>query len=153
MLGLCLIFLSSACSSIVDTANGPTPVPVSSPTPLPAAEVIFNVLPPEGTSNRADLALVLLDEVTSLIHNTTIIPMKRLADGRWQVRLTPPVGSLLRYRYIRNKPSLAHEVTTSGSSILYRVAQIPGPTQIDDIIASWSDVSYQGQVGRITGQI
>jgi hypothetical protein len=153
MLGLCLILLSSACSSIVDSTNGPSPVPVPSPTPLPAAEVIFNVLPPEGTSNRADLALVLIDEVTSLVHNTTIFPMKRLADGRWQVRLTPPVGSLLRYQYIRNKPSLAREVTTSGSSILYRVAQIPGPTQIDDIIASWSDVSYQGQVGRITGQI
>lgn len=132
---------------------GPTPIPVPSPTPLPAAEVIFNVLPPEGTSNRDDLALVLLDEVTSLVHHTTTIPMKRLADGHWQVRLTPPVGSLLRYRYIRNKPSLAHEVTTSGASILYRVAHIPGPIQIDDIIASWSDISYQGAVGRITGRI
>jgi len=156
MLGLCLVFLSSACSLLIDSTaseQGPTPVPVPSPTPLPAAEVVFNLLPPEGTSNRADLALVLLDEVTSLVHNTTIIPMKRLADGHWQVRLTPPVGSLLRYRYIRNKPALAHEVTTSGEAILYRVAHIPGPVQIDDIIASWSDGSYQGPVGRITGRI
>ena len=152
-LGLSLIFLSSACSSLIDSTNGPTPVPVPSPTPLPAAEVVFNVLPPEGTSNGADLALVLLDEITSLVHHTTIFPMKRSADGHWQVRLTPPVGSLLRYRYIRNKPSLAHEVTTLGDTILYRVAHIPGPTQIDDIIASWSDISYQGQVGRITGRV
>jgi hypothetical protein len=153
MLGMIVVLLSSACSSLTDPSSGPTPVPVPSPTPLPAAEVMINVLPPEGTSNRADLALVLIDEVTSLVSSNTVIPMKRLADGRWQVRLTPPVGSLLRYYYIRNKPSLTHEVTTSGTPIHYRVAHIPGPIQIDDIIASWADVRYQGEVGRITGRI
>jgi hypothetical protein len=155
-LGLCLLFLSSACSSFTSSTTseqGPTPVPVPSPTPLTAAEVVFNVLPPEGTSNNADLALVLIDEVTSLVNNATVVPMKRLADGRWQVRLTPPVGSLLRYQYIRNEPSLAQETTTSGEAILYRIAHIPGPTQIDDIIAAWSDAPYQGKIGRITGRI
>jgi hypothetical protein len=156
MLGIILLFLSSACSSLIKSTTseqGPTPIPVPSPTPQTAAEVIFNVLPPEGTSKNADLALVLIDEVASLVHNATVVPMKRLADGRWQVRLTPPVGSLLRYQYIRNEPSLAQEVTISGARILYRIAHIPGPIQIDDIIAAWSDVPYQGEIGRITGRI
>jgi len=155
-LALILISLSSSCSSLsnmVRYPQGPTPIPFHSPTPLPAAEVIFNVLPPEGTPVDADLAMVLLDEVTGLTYNTSTIPMTRLADGRWQARLTPPLGSLLRYRYIRRAPILADEVTAAGAPIPYRISHIPGPTQIDDIVAAWSGTLYSGPIGRITGRI
>ncbi|MCK4961498.1 MAG: hypothetical protein KAS19_03385, partial [Anaerolineales bacterium] len=155
-LGLMLLVLSSSCSSLsnlVTNQQGPTPLPFPSPTPLPAAEAIFNVLPPEGTPVDADLAMVLLDEVTGLAYNTSTIPMTRLADGRWQARLTPPFGSLLRYRYIRRVPISADEVTTVGAPIPYRISHISGPIQIDDIVAAWSDAPYNGPVGRIVGRI
>jgi len=155
-LALMLIFLSSSCSSLsnmVTYPQGPTPIPVHSPTPLPAAEVIFNVIPPEGTPVDADLAMVLLDEVTGLTYNTYTIPMTRLADGGWQARLTPPLGSLLRYRYIRRAPIPADDVTASGAPIPYRISHIPGPTQIDDLVAAWSGTLYSGPIGRITGRI
>lgn len=155
-LGLLLLLLSSSCSSLsnlVTNQQGPTPLPFPSPTPLPAAEAIFNVLPPEGTPVDADLAMVLLDEVTGLAYNTSTIPMTRLADGRWQARLTPPFGSLLRYRYIRRVPIPADEVTAVGAPIPYRISHISGPIQIDDIVAAWSDAPYNGPVGRITGRI
>ncbi|NIS80876.1 MAG: hypothetical protein GTO14_11850, partial [Anaerolineales bacterium] len=140
-------------SDLVPTDPGPTPIPVPTPTPLPAAEVVFTVLPPEGTSPDDDLALILMDEVTGLAYNTTTHPLDRLDDGRWQVRLTPPVGSLLRYRYTRRAPTPSDEANVDGKPIEYRVAQIPGPIQINDIIATWTDSSFQGPVGRIIGRI
>ena len=156
LLGVMLLALSSSCSSLsnlMTSPQGPTPIPFPSPTPLPAAEVIFNVLPPEGTPADADLAMVLLDEVTGLAYNTYTIPMTRIADGRWQARLTPPFGSLLRYRYIRRMPIPADEMTAAGTPIPCRISHIPGPIQIDDVVAAWSDAPYNGSVGRMTGRI
>jgi hypothetical protein len=79
--------------------------------------------------------------------------MKRQSDGRWQVNLTPPAGSLLRYRYTRQKPSAADEITALGTTIHYRVAHITGPMKIDDIVAAWADVPFQGFTGRVIGHV
>jgi hypothetical protein len=146
--------LASGCAIFRRAPDvGPTPVPVPSPTPLNAAETTFTVMPPEGTPSNAGIALVLLDEVTGLTYNTRTVPMKRQSDGHWQVNLTPPAGSLLRYRYTRQKPSAADEITALGTAINYRIAHITGPMQIDDIIAAWADAPFQGSTGRIIGHV
>jgi hypothetical protein len=79
--------------------------------------------------------------------------MKRQSDGRWQVTITPPAGSLLRYRYIRQKPSTADEITAFGTAVNYRVAYVAGPIQIDDLVAAWADSPFQGSTGRIIGNV
>jgi hypothetical protein len=79
--------------------------------------------------------------------------MTRLEDGRWQVRLTPPVGSLILYRYTRSAPTAVDEVSADGELIRYRTAHIPGSIQIDDIITAWQDTPYVGPSGRIIGNI
>lgn len=131
----------------------PTPIPVPSPTPLPAAEVLLTLLPPEGTPANGDLAVMLLDEVTGLPYGAQEVPMTRLEDGRWQVRLTPAVGSLLKYRYVRRVPGRAEEVTALGTPVRYRVLHVPGPLQVEDIAAGWSDTPYQGPTGRVLGRV
>jgi hypothetical protein len=135
------------------TPSGPTPVSIPSPTPMPSTEVFFFVLPPEGTSPQSKLSLVLLDEVTGFAYNPNPVPMTRMEDGRWQVRLTPPVGSLIHYRYTREAPAAADEIGTTGAPITYRVAHSSAQTQVNDIISAWSDAPYQGQTGRIIGRI
>jgi hypothetical protein len=79
--------------------------------------------------------------------------MSRTSDGRYEGKLTVPVGSTLTYRYTRVAPSDAVEVTSHFELVDYRVAHIPGPSQIEETIAGWSDVPYNGSTGRIIGQI
>ncbi len=155
LLVILLISLVSSCSiaDIFSSRSGPTPRPISTATPLPGAEVIFNVTPPANTTSKSDLSLVVVDEVTGLDYNTVMHEMKRQKDGHWEVHIAVPVGSMLRYRYTRQSPSLADEADTRGNPIEYRLAKIDGPTQIDDVIAAWSDTAYQGPVGRIIGRL
>jgi hypothetical protein len=146
----------AGCSIINSTFNppqGPTPIPVPSPTPLPGAEVHIFVSPPEGTSSDADLELVLLDEVTGLAFNTVTRPLDRLDDGLWYVRLTPPAGALIHYRYQRTKPELAREVSGDGRLIQERVIYIDGPMQVQDQVAAWSDEPSFDATGRIIGRV
>lgn len=155
LLGMILpsIAACSVLSSGFSPAHGPTPVPAPSPTPLPAAEVHVFVSPPESTAADADLALVLLDEVTGLAFNTRTLPLERLEDGRWYVRLTPPAGALVHYRYQRRQPEAALEVSGDGQLIYERVLFVNGPAEVNDIIAAWSDAPYFGLTGRIIGRV
>ncbi len=153
---LLLAMLVSGCGLLPGPGpafTGPTPIPVASPTASLAAETLFIVQPPEGTSADADLALVLVDEVTGLPYNTQVVPMQRLDDGRWQARLTPPVGSLIRYHYVRRAPSSADEISAWGEPVRYRLALISGPSQVDDIVAAWGDAPSHGPTGRIVGRV
>lgn len=156
LLILTLLIMSNGCSPTpraLPSSRRSTPISIPSSTPLKAAEVTITIITPKDTPSDADLALVLIDEVTGFAYNTHSLPMTRLKDGRWQVSFTPPVGSLLRYHYRRRSPSPADEVTTEGAVIPYRVVYIPGPIQIDDIIASWADSPHHGSTGRIIGRI
>ncbi len=132
---------------------GPTPVPAGGASPLPAAEVLFNLTPPAGTPDDSGLQLVLLDEVTGLPYAGSSTPMTRQSDGRWQARLTPPVGSLLRYRYARQSPSSSEEFDGLGRPVRERVMHVTGPTAQDDMVAAWIDAPYLGQTGRVIGRI
>jgi hypothetical protein len=136
----------------VGGTTGPTPIP-SGGTPLPAAEVVFNVTPPEGTPEEAGLQLVVLDEVTGLSYAASANEMTRQPDGRWQARLTPPVGSLLRYRYTRQSPSASEEFDGLGRPVRERVLYVTGPQAQDDLIAAWIDAPFLGQTGRVTGRV
>jgi hypothetical protein len=153
---LFIALLLCGCS-IVDSLQvvpaQPTPFTWPSPTNLPAAEVVFTVRPPENTPTDADIELVLLDEVTGLVYNSQVIPMLRLEDGRWQTQLSLSVGSLQRYRYRRNEPQTATEYTAFGEQVQTRLIHVPGPLEIQDTIAAWSDTPYFGPTGRIFGRI
>lgn len=144
--------LSGCTLPFVGAPAAPTPIP-SGGTPLPAAEVVFTVTPPPGTPDDAGLQLVVLDEVTGLPYNASNHALARQSDGRWQARLTPPVGTLLRYRYTRQSPSASEEFDGLGRPIRERVIHISGPLFQDDLIAAWIDSPFLGQTGRVTGRV
>jgi len=152
----CLTFVLSAVAGctlpFAGGPAGPTPIP-SGGTPLPAAEVVFNVTPPAGTPEDAGLQLVVLDEVTGLPYGASGTAMTRQSDGRWQARLTPPVGSLLRYRYTRQSPSASEEFDGLGRLVRERVVYVTAPLTQDDLIAAWIDAPFLGQAGRVTGRV
>jgi hypothetical protein len=156
MRATCLAFVLSAVTGCTlpfgITPAAPTPIP-SGGTQLPAAEVVFTVTPPAGTPEDAGLQLVVLDEVTGLSYNALSNVMTRQSDGRWQARLTPAVGSLLRYRYTRQSPSASEEFDGFGRLVRERVLYVSGPLSQDDLIAAWIDAPYLGQTGRVTGHV
>jgi hypothetical protein len=145
--------LLAACSlpSAASGSGGPTPIPGGAAAPLPAAEVVFTVTPPAGTAEDAGLQLLVLDDVTGLPYAARPVPMTRQGDGRWQARLTPPVGSLLRYRYMRQSPSASDEFDGLGRPVRLRLLHVTGPAYQDDLIAAWLDAPYLGSSGRIIG--
>ena len=152
----CLAFVLSVVSACtLPLAGGPTaPTPIpSGGTPLPAAEVVFTVTPPAGTPENAGLQLVMLDEVTGLPYAASGYAMTRQSDGLWQARLTPPVGSLLRYRYTRQGPSASEEFDGLGRPVRARVLYVTGPLAQNDLIAAWIDAPFLGQAGRVTGRV
>jgi hypothetical protein len=152
--GLLLVLIFVSCSGSEEIPDNPTPpFPTSDPTLMPIFDVVITVRPPEGTGADANIALVLLDEVTGWPHNSRILPMNRLTDGRWQISLNPPAGSLLRYRYMRQTPSVNFEAGSDGLVIQNRILHISGSNQVEDVIASWDGIPFTGETGRIIGRL
>jgi len=151
-----LLFLTAGCAALPSptvTPAGPTPIIVPSPTPLPGASLVIIADPPGLTGAETSLQLVLLDLVTGLPYNSTVHPMQPRSDGRWEITLTPPSGSLLAYRFARQNPSPADEFTLDGARVRYRMAHVVGPTQIEETIASWSEAAPDVRPGRIEGRL
>ncbi|MEW6569106.1 MAG: carboxypeptidase regulatory-like domain-containing protein [Chloroflexota bacterium] len=153
---LLLSLLLNACTAIPGLGGGlagPTPPSVPTAPALPAAEVTFRLIPPPGTPAQEQISLVVLDEVAGFPFHQQLFAMRRLSDGRYEVTLTPPVGSLLRYRYRRVAPGEAEEFSARGQGVEFRLAHVTGPGVVDDVAAAWSDAPYLGPTGRIVGHI
>lgn len=146
-----LILLVSGCSEPATIL--PSISELSSDTSSPMTEVTILVTPPAGTTGRTKLSLMMLDPIAGLDIETAQLPMSPIDDGRYELKLTAPVGSTLTYRYIRLEPSKAVEVSTYFNPIDFRIVHIPGPTRIEETIAGWSDTPHSGGTGRIIGQI
>lgn len=153
---LLLALLLASCSAFPgwgERLAGPTPIPMPPSPPLPAAQVSFLVTPPPGTHDQAQISLILLDEVAGFPFHQREVPLRRAEDGRYQVTLTQPVGSLIRYRYRRTSPGTAEEFTARGEAVDFRLAHITGPGVVEDVVAAWADAAYSGATGRIVGRI
>ncbi len=149
-----VIILIMVASCTPQPASLPPGVPVDSETTLaPAAEVILDVIPPSGTPDNAKISLLMLDPVTGLDYNTLPVPLDRQPDGHYQASITPPVGTLLYYRYILTSPEEATEVSSDHQPIRFRTAYVSGPVHLSDVIAGWSIQTAEVQVGRILGQV
>jgi hypothetical protein len=152
VLPLSILLIVTGCASLSPTPAGQIATPVSG-TIEPAAGVRFVVQPPPGTPDDAELTLVLLDPVTDIDINAQRIPMDAVGDGHWAVSLNQTVGSLLYYRYEKSEPVEAIEVSAQGAPIDYRNTYVSGPGEIHEMIARWSGEPFQGETGRILGQI
>lgn len=154
---LALLSLLGSCAwpggSPTKSLQPTSPFPAADPTLIPISEVSITVTVPASTPANADIVMVILDEVTGWPYNKKSLPLARMSDGRWQIRLSPPAGSLLRYHYLRRSPTESIEWTTNYQPVRYRVLHAAGPMEVEDIIAAWNDSPYQGPTGRIIGRI
>src|SRR5258706_6433821 len=158
--GLVLLLAGQACTlSLFQTPSIPggstsPPVPVGpTSTPLPVAQTTFIVSLPEPLQPNETLAVAILDEVTGLSLNATYYPMSARDALTYTAVLPLPYGTVVKYRYVRRGASQVTEDTNLGTAIRYRMYNVVGPGEIQDIVADWADKSYARPIGTILGQV
>lgn len=142
----------AACGALRGPA-GPTPLEAPPTTPSPVAEVIFRLAVAAASPAGTAISLQLIDEVSGPAYNIIDVPLSLQPDGTWTARLTPPVDSVLRYRYRRTAPSPSEEFTPWGEPARDRLAVVSGSQTVSDVLAAWSDEPFIGSPGRIVGAI
>ena len=147
-----ILFLTG-CSTglgLLSSSPAPSPMPLQQTTPSSAAAVTFIANPPAGTAPGVRIALDVIDELSAGDDASRRFIMQRTPQGQYQVELTPAMGAILSYRYVRIDPDEAPESTPAGKPA-FRRAAITGSVTLEDTIAGWEDAPYNGGTGRITG--
>jgi Carboxypeptidase regulatory-like domain len=144
------IFLMGTISSCVPTSFFSKPVQTVQT--LSQAEVVFQVTLPSAIPNNSTLVLEILDDVTGLSMNPQKYEMTKQDDRTYFIKIPLVIGSVVKYRYIRQAEVSTTEYTPQGGQVRYRLANISGPEIIRDNIAGWIDQLYAGPFGRVRGQ-
>jgi hypothetical protein len=142
-----------SCSGInIFSQAQATEVQADSLSILSQAEVVFQVLLPSALPENASLSVEIEDDVTGLAFNPTRIEMAKQDDRTYYLKTNLVIGSVVKYRYIRTTDGNSVEYTPQNSQVRYRLANISGPTIIQDNISAWIDSPYNGPIGRVRGQ-
>lgn len=153
-----LAFVGQSCTfSLFNAPTGgdnsnTTPIPATN-TPYIATQTTFVVTLPEPLLPGESLVVSVLDEVTGLSLNATQYPMSPRDSLTYTATLPLPVNSVVKYRYSRLGGSGAVEDTSFGTAIRYRMHTVASSAEVQDIIADWSDRTYNRPTGSILGQI
>ncbi|MGD0005183.1 MAG: carboxypeptidase-like regulatory domain-containing protein [Anaerolineaceae bacterium] len=131
----------------------PTITPTPTVTPPPLAETTFDVEVPALTPADEKISLDVLDEVTGLSLNILRYSMDRLDETHYSIRIPVTLGSIIRYRYVRESNPVSIEYNSQGNQVRYRLYYVNTPGIVKDTISGWTDLPYNGGVGRIQGQV
>ena len=169
---LAAVVLTSSCEAV--PFEEPYPSPESGNTPAteetgnsnptvsryPLAERDFYVQVPNNTAADDTIYLSLLDEVTGLALNASMIPMTRddsISDESntiYKNSIPLIVGSTIKYRYARQSESiLVSEHNPDGEPVRYRLLHVDGPGTVSDIVSRWTDTPYIEESGIVYGRV
>jgi len=155
--GLIFALLLSGCNTDLSKNSVPSDVQVDTSLELDqyasSAEVSFSVTLPKLTLVDQKYSIEILDEVTGLGMNSFRYPLEKVNDTTYQVKLPFVLGSVVKYRYIREGNIPVVEYSALGKQVRYRLVYVDRPIQINDIVAVWGDLSAETPYGRITGQV
>lgn len=156
LINLIILISLSACSFNLSSLVNPSPTTVSPPLTtqqdLNFTQVTFKAKPPAG-GPAGNITLEILDDITGLAINPQRYPMAQNSDGLFSLDLIVPVGSVIKYRYLRGDFPYFVEYNSHGEQVRYRMVVVNFPTIVEDTIAGWTDYHYAGAVGRIKGQV
>ena len=151
-----ILFLVSSCTGqpqvVSPSAQPASQDPIST---IYQAEVNFTVSLPDPLAQGQSLFIEFLDEVTGLALNPTRVRMGAAEGTRsYAAKAQFPVGSVLKYRYIRdNDPVGPIEYTSRGQQVRYRMFYVDGPGTAQDVVAGWRNAPSTANLGRIQGQV
>ena len=152
---LIFVLLFTSCSGL---DQQPSPVSPAAPTksnPVEQllSEVEFRVSLPAAIPEKQKLMVEVLDEVTGLALNATRFEMKKVDDTHYTLKAAFPVGSVIKYRFVRVGGVTAIEYTSLARQVRYRMFYDQNPAVIEDIISAWNDTPFQAKYGRIQGRV
>ena len=134
------------------SSSGSYPIPPT-PTPQPLAEIFFAVTIPSPLLAGESLVLSVVDDVTGLALNPINYIMQSGDSLHYYVALPLVLNSVVKYRYIRNPGNPMIEDKSDDQALRYRLYYVGGPGEVMDTISSWSDSTFLGETGRITGRV
>ncbi len=123
-------------------------------TPQTQAELTFQVQLPGDTSEDDRVYLSIMDEVTGLALNAQNLPMEFIDSQHYEYKMSFPVGSVIKYRYLRQGEDIfAQEHISDGRPVRYRLFYVDGSATVQDVVSRWTDTPFSGVTGRIMGQV
>jgi hypothetical protein len=155
---VCLLALNGCTFSLFNipgltASKTPTSPSGPTPTPVPAAPVTFNVAIPTPLLPGETLYLSVVDEVTGLGLNPANYAMQGMDTQHYTLTLPFPVGSLVKYRYVRQSALPVLEADSGGKAVRYRLYSVNAPGSIQDLITTWADGTFTASTGRIAGKV
>ncbi len=151
---LLVAVLLSSCGLVTQgQVTPPPPGNIPTATPAPMAETVFDVSLPAPIPEGSSLTLAVLDEVTGLPVNPVYYPMLAVDPTHYTARLALPLKGAIKYRYVLQGAYPVQEDSAFDLPVRYRMYLVPGPSQVADVISSWTDQPFSGSVGRIQGQV
>lgn len=154
-LHLILIFiltLLTACQVVFPPA-AETPAPDQLAVEYSRAEVTFVAHLPQALAEGQGLFVEILDEVTGLALNTARLRMESEDGVTYTARAPFVVGSVIKYRYVRDNDPAGVEYNTLNQQVRYRMFVVHGTSQVDDYISGWKSQPAGSRLGRIHGQV
>jgi hypothetical protein len=120
---------------------------------LPQAEITFNTETPVALIEGQNLYLEILDEVTGLALNPIRIRLHSDDQKKFTGKIPIIVGSVIKYRYIRDNDPVGIEYNSQHQQVRYRMYVVDGPGTVQDSITAWKSTPYEGPLGRLQGQV
>lgn len=157
--GMAILLLGSCTFSLVDMPNlfpaTQTPSYGNPPpaTPMPRAEMTFQVTLPAPLLPGESLVLSVVDEVTGLSMNPVNHAMQAVDGLHYTVTIQFPVHSVVKYRYIKQASFPQLEDDPLDRPIRYRMVHVNGMGSVTDTIASWVGEPFSGSTGRVSGTV
>ena len=147
------ILLLNACSNATPTPTPTLPSVITYQEKPPLSQIGFTVQLPAALAKDQKLSIEVLDEVTGLALNSQKYEMQSIDATHYNAILSIPVGSVIKYRYVREGTATAIEYTSQGKQVRYRIFIVTNPALVQDVISAWIDQPFKGVSGRIQGRV
>ncbi len=119
----------------------------------PSTQINFHLHIPVVLSTDERIILEVLDEVTGLPYNTRQYDLEQSNDTDFSVSLPFPMGSVVKYRYVKIDTTFTPEAAINGEEVRYRLLTVTGNEDITDNLQSWLGEVQRVDTGELSGTL
>ncbi len=120
---------------------------------LTFAETVFEVRIPSAIDASENMLLEFLDEVTGIALNPERFKLDTNDGVTYSVHIPLAIGSVIRYRYVKDGQNSVIERDASGNQIQYRLYQVAEPSIVQDMVVNWDQNTFTGSSGELSGYV
>ncbi len=148
----CTLWSFDISEVLPSTPSFPSLPPLTDQINEKIAKVTFRVQIPTNTPPDQNVSLKIMEEVTGLAFHSRVYAMQAESPQYFSYQLEVPIGSVLKYRYVRSSATAeAQEHISDGRQVRYRMVFVNSDLTVEDVISRWTDTPFEGTTGRISG--